>query len=107
MDYTTLCSESQETAAPAAPSASKMQSLFEICQRVSDGRRARGKRYEVAGVLAVLAVAKLAGMTSMLGPANGLRIRPRRCARGCICRGNACRVPIRIAMCWRVWTVRR
>jgi len=67
MDYTTLCLESQE---PATPSASKMQSLYEICQQVVDGRRARGKRYEVAGVLAVLIAAKLAGMTSLLGASD-------------------------------------
>ena len=32
-----------------------------------DGRKARGKRYDVAGLLVVLVLAKLAGMTSVLG----------------------------------------
>ena len=60
MDYTTLCAESQEE---PALSANTMRSLYEVCQQVTDGRRARGKRYEVAGVLVVLVLAKLAGMT--------------------------------------------
>jgi hypothetical protein len=34
---------------------------------VVDGRKARGKRYDVAGLLVVLVLAKLAGMTSVLG----------------------------------------
>jgi hypothetical protein len=64
MDYTTLCAESKDE---PAPSVSKMRSLYEVCQQVVDGCRARGKRYDVAGVLVVLVLAKLAGMKSVLG----------------------------------------
>ena len=32
MDSTTLCTENQEAAAPSTPFASKMQSLYEVCQ---------------------------------------------------------------------------
>jgi hypothetical protein len=32
MDPTTLCAENQEAAAPSTPFASKMQSLYEVCQ---------------------------------------------------------------------------
>lgn len=67
MDYTTLRAESK---AEAVASASTMNSLYEVCQQVTDGRRARGKRYEGAGVLVVLVLAKRAGMTSVLGASD-------------------------------------
>lgn len=70
MDDTTLCAESKDE---AVASASAMQSFYEVCQQVTDGRRARGKRYEVAGVLVVLVVAKLAGMTSVLGASDWMK----------------------------------
>ena len=41
MDYTTLCAESKED---QEQSAKEMQSLYEVCQQVVDGRCARGKR---------------------------------------------------------------
>jgi hypothetical protein len=41
-----------------------MHSLYEVWKPVTDGRKARGKRYDVAGVLVV---AKLAGMKSVVG----------------------------------------
>jgi hypothetical protein len=64
MDSTTLDTESKEE--PTLP-VSQMPSLYEVCRQVTDGRKARGKRYDVAGVLAVLVLAKLAGMKSVLG----------------------------------------
>jgi DDE_Tnp_1-associated len=67
MDYTTLCSENQDE---PVPSMNTMRSLYEVCQQVTDGRRARGKRYDVAGVLVVLVLAKLAGMKSILGASD-------------------------------------
>ncbi len=64
MDYTTLVAESKEGQEQPAKG---MQSLYEVCQQVVDGRGARGKRYEVAGLLVVLVLAKMAGMKSVLG----------------------------------------
>ena len=64
MDYTTLGPESKEGQEQPAK---RMQSLYEVCQQMVDGREARGKRYEVAGLLVVLVLAKLAGMQSLLG----------------------------------------
>lgn len=64
MDYTTLLSEKQGS----QPSNQKrMHSLYEVCQQIGDGRKARGKRYHLAGLLAVIVLAKLAGMSSILG----------------------------------------
>ncbi len=51
MDYTTLCTESKE--GQEQPTI-RMQSLYEVCQQVVDGRGARGKCYELAGLLVVL-----------------------------------------------------
>ena len=64
MDYTTLVAESQEDQEQPPK---RMQSLYEVCCKVVDGREARGKRYELAGLLVVLVLAKLAGMQSLLG----------------------------------------
>ena len=64
MDYTTLLPENQEG---QDQSAKEMHSLYAVCQQVVDGRKARGKRYDVAGLLVVLVLAKLAGMQSLLG----------------------------------------
>jgi hypothetical protein len=64
MDYTTLVAESKEGQEQPAKG---MQSLYEVCQQVVDGRMGRGKRYEVAGLLVVLVLAKMAGMKSVLG----------------------------------------
>ena len=51
MDYTTLFPESQEGQEQPAK---RMHSLYEVCQQVVDGRKARGKRYDLAGLLVVL-----------------------------------------------------
>ncbi len=67
MDYTTLIAESQEGQEPPAK---RMQSLYEVCKQVVDGREARGKRYDLAGLLVVLILAKLAGMQSLLGASD-------------------------------------
>jgi hypothetical protein len=64
MDYTTLVAESKEGSEQRAKG---MQSLYEVCQQVADGRCARGKRYELAGLLMLLVLAKLAGMQSLQG----------------------------------------
>ena len=91
MDSPTLFSEIQEGQAlyKRAPS------LDEVCQQLGDGRRARGKRYNLAGLVVVLVLAKLAGMQSLLGESRmDGRISKPSCARDCVCPGNACRVQI-------------
>jgi hypothetical protein len=64
MDYTTLVAESK---AEQEQPAKRMQSLYDVCQQVEDGREARGKGYDLAGLLVVLVLAKLAGMQNLLG----------------------------------------
>lgn len=70
MDSTTLFAESKEDQEQGAKG---MQSLYEVCQQVVDGREARGKRYDLAGLLVVLVLAKLAGMQSLLGASDWIR----------------------------------
>ena len=91
MDYTTLFCQIQEEPAPPFKRA---PSLCEVCQQVEDGRKARGKRYDLASLLVVLVLAKLADMQSLLGAVNGFRISKCSCVQDCTCAGNACRVRI-------------
>src|SRR5258708_36288680 len=63
MDYTTLLAESK-TKESLPPK--QGQSLYITCQQLVDGRKARGRRYDLAGVLMVLVLAKLAGMSRVL-----------------------------------------
>ena len=72
MDYnTTLLSEKQE--GQSSPTQRRMQSLYEVFQQRVDGRGARGKRYDLAGLLVVLVLAKLAGMTNVLGASEWIQ----------------------------------
>ncbi len=75
MDYTTLTPEGIEaqTLTPA-----QTQSLYEVCRQIVDGRAARGKQYELAGLLIVLVLAKLAGMKSLLGASEWARDQQKR-----------------------------
>jgi predicted transposase YbfD/YdcC len=63
MDYTGLLEESKTE---EVPSPSQLPSFYLVCQQLTDGRKARGKRYDLAGILLVVVWAKLAGMTSVL-----------------------------------------
>jgi predicted transposase YbfD/YdcC len=72
MDYTTLTVETRD---PHLPERGQMHSLYEVCQQVKDGRAARGKQYEVAALLVLLLVAKLAGEQSLLGASEWIRLR--------------------------------
>src|SRR5258708_7871186 len=63
MDYTVLLEESK---VEEVPSPRQLPSLYVVCQQLTDGRKARGKRYDLAGILFVLVWAKLAGMSSVL-----------------------------------------
>ena len=72
MDYTTL------PIAPAAgmvPEAVVVASLYEALHQLSDPRRGQGKRYELALLLCLLVLAKLAGQTSLSGATDWIRHR--------------------------------
>ncbi|HET8843289.1 MAG TPA: ISAs1 family transposase [Ktedonobacteraceae bacterium] len=62
MDYTALWKESKTQVLTV----NHLPSLYQICQQLTDGRKARGKRYDLAGILVVVVWAKLAGMQSLL-----------------------------------------
>ncbi len=70
MDYTTLAGK---TAAQATLTKAQSQSLYEVFQKVTDGRAARGKTYELAGLIVLLVLAKLAGMKSLKGASDWIR----------------------------------
>lgn len=63
MDYTTLLEENKRE---HACSSRQMHSRYQACQQIKDGRKARGKQYDLAGVLLLVVLAKLAGMSSLL-----------------------------------------
>ena len=70
MEYTALTPEARES---QALTSNQSHSLYEICQQVVDRRAARGKQYDLAGLLVVLVMAKLAGMKSLLGASDWVR----------------------------------
>jgi hypothetical protein len=70
MDYTTLFPEQREANAGSQKPAI---ALYEVCQQVLDGRAARGKRSELAALLVVLVLAKLAGRQSLLGASEWIQ----------------------------------
>ena len=72
MDYTTLPIPPDEgkILEPAA-----VASLYEALQQLSDARREQGKRYELALLLCLLVLAKLAGQTSLSGATDWIRHR--------------------------------
>lgn len=67
MDYTTLVPEIREVKEGGEK---QLPSLYEVCQQEVDGRAARGKQYELAALLVLLVLAKLAGMQSLLGASD-------------------------------------
>lgn len=70
MEYTTL---TVEGTGEQGLSAAQSHSLYQICQQIEDKRAARGKQYDLAGLLMVLVLAKLAGMKSLLGASDWVR----------------------------------
>lgn len=70
MEYTTLLEEVKKSQEPGQVEA---QSLAKVCQHLVDGRAARGKRYDLAGLLLVLVLAKLAGMKSLMGASEWIK----------------------------------
>ena len=104
LDYTTLEAESKES---QGRTPKQMQSLYEVCQQVEVVQGARGKRYELAGLLVVLILAKLAGMRNLLAASDWIADQEALVREDCSFRGNACRVPIRTAMPSLARTVNR
>jgi predicted transposase YbfD/YdcC len=51
------------------------QSLYETLAKIKDGRKRRGRRYQVALVLTLIVLAKMAGETSLSGIADWARLR--------------------------------
>ncbi len=72
MDYTTL-SIPTDVRMVAEPSA--VTSLYEALHQLSDPRRGQGKRYELALILCLLVLAKLAGQTTLSGATDWIRHR--------------------------------
>ena len=72
MDYTTL---SIAPDAGIVPDPVVVASLYEALQQLSDARRRQGKRYELALILCLLVLAKLAGETSLSGATDWIRHR--------------------------------
>ena len=72
MDYTTLPIPADEgkNLEPVA-----VASLYEALHQLSDPRRGQGKRYELALILCLLVLAKLAGQTSLSGATDWIRHR--------------------------------
>jgi hypothetical protein len=58
-----------------APDPVTIASLYEALQKLSDPRRRQGKRYELALILCLLVLAKLAGQTSLSGATEWIRHR--------------------------------
>lgn len=72
MDYTILPIPSD---AGKVPEPMAVASLYEALQQLSDPRRGQGKRYELALILCLLVLAKLAGETSLSGATDWIRHR--------------------------------
>lgn len=67
MEYTTLPIEGSSA---QELSQEQTHSLYTICKQIGDKRAARGKQYDLAGLLMVLVLAKLAGMKSLSGASD-------------------------------------
>ena len=98
MEYTTLIPEIKE---PKEEEEALTTSLYQALQQIEDGRAARGKQYELAALPLLLVLAKLAGMKSLLGASPTSK---NAYVRACSSFGNACHVPIPIAMLLHIWT---
>jgi hypothetical protein len=72
MDYTTILLPS---GANLVPETVIMTSLYETFQQLGDARRDQGKRYELALILCLLVLAKMAGQTSLSAATEWIRHR--------------------------------
>ena len=71
MDYTTLHIPT-DVGMVAEPSA--VRSLYDALHQLSDARRGQGKRYELALIVCLLVLAKLAGQTTLSGATDWIGI---------------------------------
>jgi predicted transposase YbfD/YdcC len=72
MDYTTLAIP---TSAETTPECVVVASLYQALQQLSDARRGQGKRYELALILCLIILAKLAGQPTLSGATEWIRHR--------------------------------
>jgi hypothetical protein len=72
MDYTTLQEAMEQIAQEQQIDALSVYRAFE---QIEDGRHQRGVRYRVALILPLIVLGKLAGMTSLAGIAEWVRLR--------------------------------
>src|SRR3981081_83430 len=72
MDYNTLAEAMEQGAGEQQIDALSVYRAFE---QIEDGRHKRGVRYSVALILALIVLGKLAGMTSLAGIAQWVRLR--------------------------------
>lgn len=72
MNYTTLEAAIEQAGVPVEGDALSVYRAFE---QIQDGRHKRGVRYSSALILTLIVVAKLAGMTSLAGIAEWVRLR--------------------------------
>ncbi len=71
MDSTTLLSKKASTR--DEDNLEMVFSLYDALQELPDARHVQGKRYELAFILCLLLLAKLAGQKSLSGATNWLR----------------------------------
>jgi predicted transposase YbfD/YdcC len=72
MNYTTLAAAMEQAGLPVEVDALSVYRAFE---QIQDGRQKRGVRYSSALILTLIVLAKLAGMTSLAGIAEWVRLR--------------------------------
>lgn len=81
MDYTTLplnCAQVRQD--PLSEEGALVTSLYQALQTLPDPRRGQGKRYELALLICLLLVAKLAGQTSLSAATEWIRHRSKQVA---------------------------
>ena len=72
MNYTTLEEALEQAGLPVEMDAFSVYRAFE---QIQDGRHKRGVRYSSALIMTLLVLAKLAGMTTLAGIAEWVRLR--------------------------------
>ena len=80
MDYTTLTAPPLKRSQASQGELAAGNSLYEALSSLPDPRRGQGKRYELALLLCLLLLAKLAGQTSLKGATEWIRHRGREIA---------------------------
>ncbi len=75
MDYTILLQGAEDAAKPLQMRQNEIHSLYRAFQALADPRKKKGKRYELALVLTLLVLAKLAGETSLSAATHWIRLR--------------------------------